>query len=205
MAAMLAPDRIDLDSPYALTDRQIAFYRESGFVKLKDVFTPATLARYGREITTKVHELNTLHLPMEQRTTYQKAFLQVMNLWTKSDVVRDFVNELGANAASILYDDRARNTHENATLTYELVHPKPGERWILICQAIGMPRAVGAFRRTGWDVIPFPAGYVSGSKRPVALSFDLLGGLSLAYFAAHEWGGLIAYRLMGYTDEVFPR
>jgi len=123
----------------------------------------------------------------------------------ESDVVRGFVKELGADSASILYEDRAQNTHENAVFTYELVHPKPGEHWILICQAIGMPRAVGAFRRAGWDIIPFPAGYLSGSKQATALSFDLLGGLSLARFAAHEWVGLIVYRLMGYTDQVFPR
>ena len=124
---------------------------------------------------------------------------------TEASVVRDFVNELGANAASILFEDRARNTRENAVITYELLHPKPGEHWILVCQAIGMPRAVGAFRRAGWDVIPFPAGYLTGSKHSAALSFDLLGGLNLAYLAVHEWIGLIVYRLIGYTDEMFPR
>jgi uncharacterized SAM-binding protein YcdF (DUF218 family) len=124
---------------------------------------------------------------------------------SEAEIVRQFVNELGVDATAILYDDHARNTHENAIFTHELVHPKPGERWILICQAIGMPRAVGAFRRAGWDVIPFPVGYMSGSKHPAALSFDLLDGLGLAYFASHEWVGLMVYRLMGYTDEVFPR
>jgi uncharacterized SAM-binding protein YcdF (DUF218 family) len=124
---------------------------------------------------------------------------------SEADIVRQFVNELGADSAGIIYEDRARNTHENAVFTRELVHPKPGDRWILIGQAIGMPRAIGAFRRAGWDVIPFPAGYLSGSKRAAALSFNLLAGLNLAYFAAHEWTGLIVYRLMGYTDEVFPR
>jgi uncharacterized SAM-binding protein YcdF (DUF218 family) len=123
---------------------------------------------------------------------------------SEADIVRELVNELGADAHAIIYEDRARNTHENAEFTYDLMHPKPGERWILICQAIGMPRAVGAFRHAGWNVIPFPAGYLSGSKRAVTLSFDLLDGLNLAYFAAHEWVGLIVYRLMGYTEEVFP-
>ena len=124
---------------------------------------------------------------------------------SEADIVREFVNEVGADAAAFVYETRARNTYENARFSYDLVHPHPGEHWILICQAIGMPRAVGVFRRAGWDVIPFPAGYLSGSKRVAALSFDLLGGLNLAYFAVHEWVGLIVYRLMGYTDEVFPK
>jgi uncharacterized SAM-binding protein YcdF (DUF218 family) len=123
---------------------------------------------------------------------------------SEADIVRQFVNEMGADATAILYDERARNTYENAIFAHELVHPKPGEHWVVVCQAIGMPRAVGVFRRAGWDVIPFPAGYLSGSKRAVTLSFDLLGGLNLAYFAAHEWVGLIVYRLMDYTAEIFP-
>ena len=123
---------------------------------------------------------------------------------SESEIVRQFVSQLGVDPSRIIYDERARNTYENAEFTQQLVHPKPGERWILISQAIGMPRAVAAFRRAGWDVIPFPAGYLSAGKRTAPLSFDLLGGLNLAYFALHEWAGLLAYRLMGYTDELFP-
>src|SRR3974390_1416035 len=82
---------LDLDSPYSLTPDQIAYFREKGYVKLKDVLSPQVLAHYGREIPRKVIELNTLTIPMEQRTTYQKAFLQIENLWTKSEVVKQFV------------------------------------------------------------------------------------------------------------------
>ena len=116
MAETLAPDRIDLDSPYALTPPQVAFYRENGFLKLKDVFSSETLSRYGREITRKVHELNTLHLPMEERTTYQKAFLQVMNLWTKSDVVREFAfaKRLARIAAELMGTTGVRMYHDQA-------------------------------------------------------------------------------------------
>ncbi len=91
MSATLTAAPVDLDAPYALAAEQIRFYRENGFVKLKNVFGAGTIARYGPQITRRVHELNTLHLPMEERTTYQKAFLQVMNLWTKCGIVKDFV------------------------------------------------------------------------------------------------------------------
>src|SRR5689334_20334034 len=59
--------QLDLDSPYPLTPDQIAYFREKGYVKLKNVLSPAVLAHYGREITRKVIELNTLTIPMEQR------------------------------------------------------------------------------------------------------------------------------------------
>ena len=116
MDATLAPGRTGLDSPYPLSPEQVASYRENGFIKLKGVFAAETLGRYGREITQKVHELNTLHLPMEQRTTYQKAFLQVMNLWTKSDVVREFVfgRRLARIAAELMGTGGVRLYHDQA-------------------------------------------------------------------------------------------
>lgn len=116
MSATLSPARIDIDAPFRLTEAQIRFYRENGFVKLKDVFSAETLAHYGREITKKVHELNTLHLPMEQRTTYQKAFLQVMNLWTQSDLVKEFVfgKRLARLAAELMGVAGVRLYHDQA-------------------------------------------------------------------------------------------
>src|SRR5256885_1136144 len=91
MTVAIAAAKVDLDSPYALTKEQIRFYRENGFVKLRNVLSAETIGAYAPEITRKVHELNTLHLPMEERSTYQKAFLQVMNLWRESAVVKEFV------------------------------------------------------------------------------------------------------------------
>ena len=111
-----AAGRRDLDEPYPLSDEQIRSYREAGFVRLKGVLGVGTLARYGREITRKVHELNTQHLPMEKRTTYQKAFLQVMNLWTQSEVVKDFVfsRRLARIAADLMGTSGVRLYHDQA-------------------------------------------------------------------------------------------
>src|SRR5271163_5273891 len=83
--------QFDLDTPYPLSQSLINQFREMGFIKLKNVLPPDVLEHYRREITAKVIELNTLHFPMEQRNTYQKAFLQIMNIWTKSPIVREFV------------------------------------------------------------------------------------------------------------------
>lgn len=38
------------------------------------------MEHYRREIAEQVRLLNTQHLPMEQRTPYQKAFLQIVNI-----------------------------------------------------------------------------------------------------------------------------
>src|SRR5439155_21352797 len=81
----------DLDSPYELAKEQIRFYRENGFVRLKKVLPAEVLEHYRNEISAKVQELNTERLPLEQRSVYGRAFLQVTNLWTKSEIVMEFV------------------------------------------------------------------------------------------------------------------
>jgi ectoine hydroxylase-related dioxygenase (phytanoyl-CoA dioxygenase family) len=107
---------IDLDSEYPLTNEQVSFYQENGFIKLKQVLSPGTLAHYGREISAKVKELNKLHIPMEQRNTYQKAFLQIMNLWTKSEIVKEFVlsKRLGDIATRLMKCRGVRLYHDQA-------------------------------------------------------------------------------------------
>jgi ectoine hydroxylase-related dioxygenase (phytanoyl-CoA dioxygenase family) len=106
----------DLDSHYPLTPEQIRQYRENGFIKLKHVLSPQTLAHYGKEFTAKVKELNTNLLPIEKRDTYGKAFLQVTNLWTKSEVVKEFVfgKRLGRIAAELMGTRGVRMYHDQA-------------------------------------------------------------------------------------------
>lgn len=106
----------DIDSAFTLTDEQIHFFRTQGYIKLKNVLSPEALEYYGREIARKVIELNTLNIPMEQRTTYQKAFLQIMNIWTKSEVVKEFVmgKRLARLAADLMGVSGVRLYHDQA-------------------------------------------------------------------------------------------
>jgi len=90
---------LDLDSHYQLTAEQIAFYQKNEYIKLKHVLGPETLAHYGKFIWEKTLELNTNTLPMEERTTYDKAFIQVMNIWKECEEVKAFV--LGKTLARI--------------------------------------------------------------------------------------------------------
>ena len=107
---------LDIDSPYQLSPSQIAQFREQGFIKLKNVLSPEVLEHYGREITKQVLELNTLNIPMSQRNTYQKAFLQIMNLWTKSEIVKEFVfgKKLGRIATELMGTRGVRLYHDQA-------------------------------------------------------------------------------------------
>jgi len=106
----------DLVAPYSLTSEQRDRFRSQGYIKLKNVLTPATLEYYGREITEQVIRLNTLTTPMHERTTYQKAFLQVTNIWTKSAVVKEFTfsRRLARIAAELMGVTGVRLYHDQA-------------------------------------------------------------------------------------------
>lgn len=94
----------ELDKLYSVGDGDVQRFRRDGFVKLKNVLSEQTIALYEPEITKQLFELNTQHLPMEERTTYQKAFLQVTNMWPHSDIVKEFVysKRLAKIAADLL-------------------------------------------------------------------------------------------------------
>ena len=44
-----------------------------------------------------------------------------------------------------------------------LVHPAPGEVWLLVTSAFHMPRAVGIFRAQDWPVVAYPVDYQTGA------------------------------------------
>ena len=113
---MATVDLSILDTPYPLSDVQIRFYRENQFIKLKQVFPPDLLVYFGHIISQKVQELNTQHLPLDQRSTYDKAFLQVMNIWTQSEVVRQFVfsKRLARIATELMGVSGVRMYHDQA-------------------------------------------------------------------------------------------
>ncbi|MEX0775024.1 MAG: phytanoyl-CoA dioxygenase family protein [Phycisphaeraceae bacterium] len=111
-----AGSTIDLDTPYALAPEQIARFRKDGFIKLKNVLSPATLEHYEREISRQVDLLNEQRKPMAQRNTYEKAFLQITNLWRRNEVVKEFCfsRRLARIAAELMGVGGVRMYHDQA-------------------------------------------------------------------------------------------
>ena len=123
---------------------------------------------------------------------------------TADQIAEQVTQTLGIPSDRIRFERRARNTYENARLSFELVQPTANQRWVLITSASHMPRAVGAFRSQDWDVIPFPVDYKTvGSYRWLP---SPAVGYNLARLdrATHEWVGLLAYWLTGKTSAFFP-
>lgn len=106
----------DLDQEYPLPADAIARFREHGFVHLKHVLPRDVLEHYGQAITGLTIELNTQTLPLEERSTYDRAFLQVMNLWRHDESARAFVmgKTLARIAAQLLEVEGVRLYHDQS-------------------------------------------------------------------------------------------
>ncbi|HEX5324575.1 MAG TPA: phytanoyl-CoA dioxygenase family protein [Capsulimonadaceae bacterium] len=106
----------DLSSDYALTDEQIASYRRNGHVYLPGVLSPSELAAYRPVIVDAADRYNTQTLPIEERDTYGKAFLQIMNLWTQDEAVARYTlaRRMGKIAADLMGVDGVRVYHDQA-------------------------------------------------------------------------------------------
>ena len=124
---------------------------------------------------------------------------------TEADAARRFFDEMGIAPDRLTVEDKSRDTAENARFTKALIDPKPGERWLLVTSAWHMPRSIGCFRAAGWPVIAWPTDYrTSGAADSHILMPRASLGLTLVDIAAKEWVGLLAYRLSGRTDALFP-
>ncbi|HSI84721.1 MAG: phytanoyl-CoA dioxygenase family protein [Candidatus Methylacidiphilales bacterium] len=107
---------LDLDTPFELTSDQITKFRRDGYIKIKDLLSAEVLEHYRQEITGLVKELSKDTIPMEQRGTYGKAFLQISNLWEHSAVVKEFVSgkRLARVAAELMGTKGVRMYHDQA-------------------------------------------------------------------------------------------
>jgi uncharacterized SAM-binding protein YcdF (DUF218 family) len=114
-------------------------------------------------------------------------------------------SELGVPESQMIFEDESRNTYENAAFTQKLVHPQKDERWLLITSAYHMPRSIGIFRALGMNPLAYPVDYRTyGNAQDFRPPSD--GTLAIRHVetALREWVGLVAYRLDGKTDTLFP-
>lgn len=98
----------------------------------------------------------------------------------------------GIEPSRVVLEIRSSNTYENALYATQLIKPRPGARWLLVTGASHMPRALGSFRKVGFELEPWPV-------------YDInLHNPELVNIALREWCGLLAYRLLGRTKALLP-
>jgi uncharacterized SAM-binding protein YcdF (DUF218 family) len=115
-----------------------------------------------------------------------------------SEMVRALWLGLGIGPERIILEQASRNTAENATLTRDIVQPKPGETWVLVTSAFHMPRAHETFQREGWDgIVAWPADFRSGDLADGRGIWRLDRNLQGLNLGLKEYLGTVVYRVMG--------
>lgn len=95
---------------------QVTFFREKGSVHLNQVASDDEIDFYRPAILESVARYNTEKRKIEERDTYGKAFLQIMNLWEIDENVRQFTlnKKFGQIAAKLLGVEHVRLYHDQA-------------------------------------------------------------------------------------------
>ena len=105
-----------MNESYPIDQNHIDFYKNNGFIKLKQVYSQEEIDYLNEVITTEVNTLNKQVLAMDQRDTYGKAFLQIMNIWKNSELVKEIVfgKKLAKIATELMEVTGVRLYHDQA-------------------------------------------------------------------------------------------
>ncbi len=101
---------------FMINSEMSAQYARDGYFHARKVLTAAVLNVFSKELRQKMAALTQNQPPLEERSTYKRAFTQVTNLWQKSDIIRDFVfrADLAQLAADIMGANGVRLYHDQA-------------------------------------------------------------------------------------------
>ncbi|MFC2969708.1 YdcF family protein, partial [Acidimangrovimonas pyrenivorans] len=110
-------------------------------------------------------------------------------------VAREIFLSAGLSPDRLILEGKSRNTAENARFSRAMAGGDDRGTWLLVTSAAHMPRAMQAFCAAGWNgLVAWPTDF-----RSLPFRFDwgwrLPRHLETLDFAAHEWLGLLAYRL----------
>ena len=106
----------DLSSPYPLTAEQVSDFQRDGHILLRGVASSGEVAAWREELLAAVACFDPETVPLAQRDTYGRAFLQRMNLWRRHDGARRFVfaERFAGIAARLLGVPAVRLYHDQA-------------------------------------------------------------------------------------------
>lgn len=105
-----------LESRYPVSADQKASYQANGHVLLRNIVSQEEMEVYRPVILEAADRFNTEKRKMEDRDTYGKAFLQIMNLWEVDEAVRKFTlaKRLAGIAADLMGVKNVRLYHDQA-------------------------------------------------------------------------------------------
>jgi len=122
----------------------------------------------------------------------------------EANMLKPLLKDLTKGTNRLYFENKSKNTYENAVYTKEIINELGGGKWILVTSASHIPRSVGAFRFQNIEVYPYPVNYSTGVNFRFSFSLFPRSGLASFRTALHEWLGLFVYYFTDKTSELFP-
>lgn len=123
---------------------------------------------------------------------------------SEENTVRLFFKQQSFDDSRVQYENKSRNTYENALFSQRMVQPQKDQIWLVITNARTIPRAVGVFRNLDWNVVPIPADHTVVPGENWQPELNLVAAFMQINEGLHEWLGMIAYYFSGKSKELFP-
>jgi ectoine hydroxylase-related dioxygenase (phytanoyl-CoA dioxygenase family) len=181
----------ELASDYALSAEQLNSFREQGYILLRGVASLEEIAAYRPLLNRAVERFNTETRALEERDTYGKAFLQIVNLWERDEEVRRFslARRFAKIAADLMGVDGVRIYHDQALFKEPGGGPTPWHQ-----DHYYWPLETDHMITMWMPLVPVSAGmgpprFASGSHR-----LGYLGDLPISDKSEEELSELIAER-----------
>ncbi|HEY4944019.1 MAG TPA: YdcF family protein [Rhizomicrobium sp.] len=114
------------------------------------------------------------------------------------------LSSLGVSRDRLVIEGKSRTTFENLQFSRNLLSPRKGQVWLLVTTAIQMRRALAVADHLHWPMVPWPSENISDRS---GQSYWLFSFEKTSYSLGrvlHEYESLVAYRLEGKTDSMFP-
>lgn len=157
----------DLAGAHPVPAGTVAAFARDGFARVPGVLAPATIERFRPVVAEVAAGSPQAQVPLAQRSVYQRAFLQEVNLWQRTAAIRPLVfsPKLARLAADLLGVDAVRIYHDQA-----LVKEAHGGKTPWHCDQYYWPLATDR-TVTVWiplQDVPFemgPLAFAAGSQR----------------------------------------
>jgi uncharacterized SAM-binding protein YcdF (DUF218 family) len=119
----------------------------------------------------------------------------------ESKKVKEVLIAMGIKEKDIYLEEQARNTHENAVYTKQLLNPHLKEKMVLVTSAMHMPRAKACYDKEGFKVVVYPADIKKKDTSAGILDLVIPQERNLSKFAEliREMAGFVIYKIVGFA------
>jgi uncharacterized SAM-binding protein YcdF (DUF218 family) len=118
---------------------------------------------------------------------------------SEGQLMADQLRDWGVEADRIVVEPEARNTHENAVYSAQIVRARGWKKILLVTSAFHMKRALECFQAVGLEVDTFAVDY-RATRKPRSWLQPRANSLATSTAMVRELFGRVIYRLQGYSQ-----